>query len=422
MQGCASSFAPEHPLLMATAKTNIHQGYSQQPLPLDQESNLLLYAQEMGRLEQLTGAFTQSQRHYQRAIELYQQQWQRATLSATEIAQQTAAVIINDLAISYGGNPFEQLMLHQYQGMNYLFQGNLEAAMVEARQVNQLQQMQLQQYQGEHSVAALESGEIQKQLSQLSRNAGNHGSSLVNSYNYVFSALLHDISGNANAAYIDIKKAHQLSPNNPQLKSWLAELAQKAELEMPQGFIGAPASKGQGTLVLLGEQGWIQAKKAINIPFWIDRKWYRLSMPSYGRSYPPAPLKLTLDSIPLSNNRVNQLDKLAITALKEQYIAIAARQIARIYAKVKVNESMEYEARGLELAVEIFNLISERADLRSWLTLPQGTSLTRKHISAGKHQLNINGQLKQLEIKPGRTTIVWAIKVDNKLKIHSIII
>ena len=58
-------------------------------------------------------------------------------------------MVSNDNAISYQVPYYEQSMLHSYQALNYLFQHDLEGALVEIRRANLVQENALKAYEQE---------------------------------------------------------------------------------------------------------------------------------------------------------------------------------------------------------------------------------------------------------------------------------
>ena len=73
----------------------------------------------------------------------------KAKIQISKGIEKLGAVVSNDNAISYQVPYYEQGMLHSYQALNYLFQHDLEGALVEIRRANLVQENALKAYQGE---------------------------------------------------------------------------------------------------------------------------------------------------------------------------------------------------------------------------------------------------------------------------------
>jgi hypothetical protein len=85
---------------------------------------------------------------------------------------------------------------------------------------------------------------------------------------------------------------------------------------------------------------------------------------------------------------VEDVDALARYSLEKQMPAIMARATAR--AVVKYNTQQTPESGSLaSLLLTVTNMVTERADTRSWTTLPQEIQLQRIRLPVGEHQLSI---------------------------------
>ena len=96
-------------------------------------SDRLLVFQERGRIAQIAGNFLESKLDFEAAIERYAALDDRAKISVSEIGGQSLALLANDTAIPYEREEYERIFVYNYQALNYLFLGQLEAALVEVR-------------------------------------------------------------------------------------------------------------------------------------------------------------------------------------------------------------------------------------------------------------------------------------------------
>jgi hypothetical protein len=90
---------------------------------------------------------------------------------------------------------------------------------------------------------------------------------------------------------------------------------------------------------------------------------------------------------------------------------IAARQVARVIAKEQMRKRAAQNNGDIgNIIASIYNIASERADTRSWLTLPDNYQIAKLFMPNGTHtvQLNINGnnQSINIDVKPNSKTIV----------------
>ncbi|MBE8168320.1 MAG: hypothetical protein HAW66_08135 [Shewanella sp.] len=398
----------------------------------------LLYAQEAGRVAQVSGDFAASQNYYSKAITAYQAFDDKATISASNVGANASSLLLNDNAIPYSGAGYERILLHQYQALNYLFQDDFQGALVEVKQANQLQQREQNRYaESKKSVQAIANGTINTETNRLSAATGSVTSSFLNAYSYYMTGLLHEALNEPNDAFIDYRKAAQIWPGNTYLQQTLVRLAK--QLSMPQyadlkNRWGEPIQPllNQGELVVLYETGFAPEKQDITVPFRINGNWQTASMATYsGRSPTWRNARFNgVGSTPLITQPITDIDALAINALKEQLPATLARQALRVVAKShlarKVSDKKKQKNDEIDfgsIAIQLFNIITEQADRRSWLTLPSQAQIARKFLNEGNYPLRVNNSsTHSIEIQAGRKTIVWVINTGNYTRIYSIMI
>jgi len=397
----------------------------------------LLYAQESGRIMQVAGDFTRSKTYYQQAIDAYQRFDDKAIVSASKLGAGASSLLLNDNTIPYRGPGYERIMLHQYQALNYLFSGDIQGALVEVRRSNELQSLEQARYQqSQKSVQDMANGVIDDQVERLGKEAGNVTSSFLNAYSYYTTGLLHELANEPNDAFIDYRKAAQISPDNVFLQQDLVRLAK--QLSMPQydefkrrwGEATLPTA-GQGQVIFIIEKGFVPEKQSITVPFPINGNIQSASLATYLPQHPLANNNQIqgLDA-PLTAQAIANIDALAINALKEDLPAALFRQAARVYAKYQMNRSVQNsdqrannQVDAAAMVMQIFNVITEQADRRSWLTLPRQAQIARQFIDAGSYNIHLdNSKNVKIDVTANRTTLIWAIETGNRTRFYSIII
>ncbi|MFT5236398.1 MAG: hypothetical protein ACI90A_001770 [Shewanella sp.] len=397
----------------------------------------LLYAQEAGRVAQIAGDFESSKLYYQDAASAYLAFDDKAIVSASELGATASSLFINDNVIPYRGPGYERVMLHQYQALNYLFSGDQEGALVEVRRSNDLQSSEQAKYQkSNESVQAMANGTINAEMNKLGEAAGSVTSSFLNAYSYYVTGVLHEVLGQPDDAFIDYRKAAQISPNNPYIQQDLVRLAK--QLSMPQADEfekrwgkATFAKKGQGEVIMLIERGFVDEKQSFTVPFRVHGSWQTASLATYPLHSRPVPkgsisgLDKTLIAAPIAN-----IDALAITALKEELPAALVRQAARAYTKAEMAKRVRSDSKSRNndtdfgsIAMQLFNVITEQADRRSWLTLPKQAQIARAYVDQGQYSIKLdNSPPSTIEVESGRTTLVWVIDTGNYTRFYSIII
>ncbi len=397
----------------------------------------LLYAQEAGRAAQILGDFETSKGYFKTAEMAYQQFDDKALISMSSAGAKASSIFINDNVIPYRGPGYERIMLHQYQALNYLFSGDSQGALVEVRRSNELQSLEQQRYQKSNkSIQAMANGTVDTEIERLTQAAGSTTSSFLNAYSYYITGLLHELLDQPNDAFIDYRKAAQITPNNPYLQQDLVRLAKQLAMPQYEEFKrrwGDPISPipSQGQVVVIVEKGFVPEKQSFTVPFSINGNWQTASLATYRSSKLQTTagrisgLGTVLKAAPIAN-----IDALAITALKEELPAALVRQAARIYAKAEMADSVRSDSKRRHdqidigaIAMQFYNVVSEQADRRSWLTLPKQAQIARQYVAAGQYPISIDGGPAQpIEVQRGKTTLIWIIDTGNYRRFYSIII
>jgi hypothetical protein len=397
----------------------------------------LLYAQEAGRVAQITGNFSASKGYYHSAMLAYQAFDDKAKLSLSNVGANASSLVLNDNSIPYRGPGFERIMLHQYQALNYLFSGDAQGALVEVRRSNELQASEQKRYEkSQESVQSMANGAIDAEVNRLSSAAGTVTSSFLNAYSYYTTGILHELIGEPNDAFIDYRKAAQISPNNPSLQQDLVRLAKQLGMEDYEdyrrrwGDVSEPkASDGQ--VIFMVERGFVPEKQSITIPFRLHDNWQTASM----ATYMPGGLTLPASAIrglpsPLLASPIANIDALAINALKEDLPAALVRQALRVYTKSEMARKVSSDSKrrqneldAASIVMQIFNVVSEQADRRSWLTLPRQAQIARQHVPAGSYTVSVNTQdSAKIDVQAGKTTLIWVIDTGARSRFYSVIL
>jgi len=115
---------------------------------------------------------------------------------------------------------------------------------------------------------------------------------------------------------------------------------------------------------------------------------------------------------------------LAARALEERMPGILTRQVARAVAKGAVAAAADNSGDGFSsLAVLLYNIISEQADLRSWLTLPAHIQILNAWVEPGTPTVSLGGGLwsEEVTLNAGKTTFVYVSKIDLAVYSHILV-
>lgn len=370
-------------------------------------SSAALARLERGRLAHMQGDLSASIDELGKAIELSKEFEDRATVSLSAVADQVSSLVVNDSVIDYEPAGFERVMMYHFQALNYLGKGKLEEAAVEVRRANDEQERALKAHEKELHEAEKGasskglslsdfSDDIAKMLGE-SRAVGREvKNSFQNAYTFYMSAVVHELLDETNDAYIDYKKALEIAPSNTFIQRDVARLATKLEMSddiqqfsklYPSAFAKVSAEEGVDVVVLF-EDGLVPAKQGIVVPLPVPGVvgLAAFSMPTYKVSrVAPQPLTVQVSGVSAGKTeRICAIDSLAVKDFEEKAPAILARQVIRTALKGGATYAAGHYGGTLgSLASTTYTGATEKADTRSWQSLPQNAQVFRTRVKDG---------------------------------------
>ncbi|UTV28715.1 COG3014 family protein [Photobacterium atrarenae] len=390
----------------------------------DAPAGVLLDGMERGRIEYLAGQYSKSYAALNRADEAVKDQQRAARIQVSEGLNQAGSLLTNDNLITYQPADYELGFLHLYLALNYIQQRDLSGALVEVRRANQVQEAARKQREASLNQAAQE---VDRQ--GLGRNlgavlarypgAGDQLSAVQNGYLFYLSGVLYEADGDLNSAYIDYKRALAVAPGNMYVANTVLRLATRLQMKADLAPLKArygrytPPAPGTGRVVILDEQGVVQAREGWHLPLWLaDRHGnsviYNLALPYYPQAPGPALGPLLLNQQPVIGSELADVNAMAHQSLNEHLPVLVARQALRVVAKNEFRKAAASNGNDVgNLLANIFNTLTEQPDTRSWQSLPAAVDLYLTDLPAGMHQLNRNGESLEVKVVPGRTTLVW---------------
>lgn len=398
---------------------------------------------EQGRIAWLAGQDGTSKQAFAAADSRLAWEDNQAEYRLSRGLGQAGSLLLNDQTMAYRVPDYERTMLHHYLALDYLQRGDAEGALVEVRRANQVQEQALKsraeevrtaRQKGEESAAE---GEMRQLMSRgapdLDRLVGQVKNGFQNAYTFYLSGVLYEASGDLNDAWVDYQRGYQIAPDNRSLQDALLRLAARRgaadeirETEQKLGRKAPPPVKDQGQLVVLFEDGLIPARREFFLPLPIatssgDFRTFTVAVPYYdNRASATGPLALSVGNRHEQTSSLVRLEALAAKDLQERLPGMLTRQALRLLAKEQLRRSAAKEGGDAgNLLVGIFNTLSERADTRSWLTLPAEAGSWQGMLPAGEVRLSLGAGSAMRElpltIHGGRTTLVWVQRLGNRL-------
>ncbi|WP_068379289.1 COG3014 family protein, partial [Paraglaciecola hydrolytica] len=378
-------------------------------------NNYSLSLLEKGRLHFLANDWQASQKAFNLASIKIAEDNAKAKIRLSRGLANATAMVSNDNVIAYDVPAYEQSMLHTYQALNYVYLGSLEKALVEIRRANLVQEQALEE--NAKQLQDAENDFNQKALKQaypsMDAMIGKLKNGFQNAYTFYLSGILYEAAGQPNDAYIDYKRALQIYPDNQFLQQDVLRLATSLDmLDDLARFTGkyGPYTKPDNTaqsgeVVILLEQGIVNYKDELRVDLPIftrraDMRFFSFSLPIYqGGLTNHKPLTAKVADNSYQSQEIVRLQSLATKQLQEQLPALVTRQALRVVAKEQLRSSMSKEGGDVgNILAGLYNLASEHADTRSWLSLPDGVQILRLSLPAGQHALTLNVGNKLLEL------------------------
>jgi len=441
LSGCATnSIFSSYPSQVENIKLQVSVGdFSGAQQALAKKSmgaDKMLYLMERGRISQMAGDTETSIHDFKAVLEEFEAKEAEAKITASGVASGASAVMLNENAIPYEGDVYERVFVHSFQALNFLGERNLEAAAVEVRRANLEQKLALLDNEDEVIDAEEEDEKArilngnkgyESKFSSLTTMAGTVKNSFQNAYSFYISGLIYEMNGDANDAYIDYKKALEIYPDNSYLRGDVARLAKRLAMNEDYEQIKdsvepakmASPGKGEGKLVVLYEQGYVPERQEVNVLIDLMGVPNNMVFPTYlERSLLSRTLKVGVSGENVGETEtVVQPSAMAAKALSERLPGMIVRQGLRVIAREKMKDNQINSAFGA--IAGLGQLLLNRADLRSWLTLPAEVQIMHTPASNGEQTLTLqNGSLSAdvaINVEPGRTTVIHVIEAGGQL-------
>lgn len=399
--------------------------------------DLILYNMERGRYAHVIGNSEVSMADFKTSMDKIKENDEKAVISASDIGANVAATLVNDNAIPYEGEGYERVLLHHYQALNYLRKKDLEGAGVEVRRANAEQEESLKRFEKEVEKSQEEAAEkkvssdsvskIDTQYAQMDEIAGKVKNSFQNAYTFYVSAFIYELLQQPNDAYIDYKKALEIYPENRVVQLDVMRLAKKLEMyddlaALRERFANSKplppdTAAENGELLVLFEDGFVPQKHEVKVSLPIAKgNLVSVAFPIYQDKWAEqAPLRVSSNGTVLGlTEAICDVRALAVKALKEKAPLIATRQIIRAIAKgVTAAHAKKNMGELGQFAANIWNLVSESADLRSWLTLPANAQILRTTLPPGNYSVTL-----QHPMASGATTSAVRVTASGKAVLH----
>ena len=389
----------------------------------DPDQKEVIFSLDKGMLRRINNDFSGSNQIFEVAKQEIEQ------LYGTSITENLASVTINETLRGYEGDRYEQLLLHAYMAMNYIQLGQLDGARVEMLQAN-VKMMEWGDEPEEDAFLRYLEGIIYESLGELD-------SALI-SYRKAYTVYKEKGGNQYPAASPGIKK--DLLRLLAWQGLWSEYKSYKKEFNMTD-YKPVKTGETTGELVVILNNGLAPIRSETAIPIFSTevQQNLRIAFPVYKQAKKSLyACQVSVNNKQYAMETVEDIDALARYSLAQAMPGIMVRATARAVVKYNTQHSAQESSSLAGFLMTLTNLITERADTRSWTTLPQEIDLRRILLPVGEHQvqiqmLNTAGQVvdvmdEKVTIKPGQSSFVikhWNTpvpkiskqKADSKLEI-----
>lgn len=377
----------------------------------------LLYQLNRAMVLRMAGDYAASNAAFERAKALMEK------YAALSLREQAATFVINDAAEAYAGEEHERVLVHLYEALNYLALGDPDSARVEALQVDLRLRRQAQRAGREY----VEMPFARYLTGMIYEDLGEWSDALIG-YRKSYEAYL---------AYRDrygLGVPEALKHDLLRLTDYLGLTAERRRYQEAFGiarWMDHAAWRRRGELVLVLHNGLAPVKREASRTVLDPASGHavRVSLPYYAPRPPRARgARLRVAGRTARTEIVEDVQAAAVRTLEAKMPAITARAIARAVVKVQLAKAARAKAlreRGegalsaaiLGFGVEVANVLTERADTRSWATLPHDIQLARVSLPPGRYRARIEllgpgggaagrPESSDVVIRPGRKTYV----------------
>lgn len=360
--------------------------------------NIVLYYLDRAMLLHLAGQYRESNAFFGKAdIEMER-------LYTQSVTSHVGALLTNDNLLPYGGEDFERVLIHLFSALNYTALGELDGALVEARKVD-------------------------ARLNLINDRYDKKNVYKKDAFARYLAGILYETRGEVNNAFISYRKSYEAfkdyrrdyrTPIPSRLGLDLLRVTDDLHLKeefdtykktFPDSFtqLSLQAEKSnEGEIIVLAYSGRSPVKEDFfiqaPIPDGDDGTYLlRIAMPKFV----PHPSRVKAVEVILRqgekriNKRLDLLEDITAIAkknLEDRVARITAKAIARATSKFLATQAARRKARSeggdqagqlIGLLGNLFEIVTEQSDKRSWRTLPGRIYLGRISLPEGNWEAEI---------------------------------
>lgn len=289
------------------------------------------------------------------------------SLQALSVTENLAAVTTNETLRSYSGTPSDRVLVHLMMALCYLFTGDAEGARVEVLQADVTMQ-------------------------QVAKSSGVSGQMASARY---LAGVIYELNGEFDDALISYNRAYNIMQDRgetipPALQSALLNLSLRQgrddEYQRYKTQFGAEGHRlesGQIEWLMIYFDGVVSNKTEARLSVYSGEvnALVTVVVPRYQNAYyQPRFLSFSAAGEQVRTGILENVDKRAREDLQQQQASIMAAATLRAVAKYQMVSKAQENGDSSAVLMNLFTVLSEQADVRSWNMLPASIQIARLRV------------------------------------------
>lgn len=318
-------------------------------------------------------------------------------LYAASVSENVLSVMVNDSTVSYSGDNYERVLLHLYMALNFLELGDPDSARIEALQVD----AKLREFAEKIPDSKYAEDAFTLYLTGLIYEDRGEWSDAMISYRSAYKVYKKYQTNYAIAMPAMLKTDLMRMAKQQGLLDELNGYKKEFGIELPSAKAAA-TDMGELVFVLNNGLAPIKREKAINSFDASTASMVRIALPAYeSRHNNVVSARITISDKQSITELAEDIDAIAKKNLDSHMPAIIARSVARVVVKAVANKKAREAALNNKnndnamagvlgaFALQVATVATERADTRSWLTLPSNIQLARLSMPPGNYSVKV---------------------------------
>ena len=351
------------------------------------EKDSILWNLEMGMLNHYNGAYEKSNKYFSNAEFAIEQAFTKS------VSQGVYAFLGNDNQLQYDGEPYEEFYLHAFKALNYIHLNKIDASLVEIRKmVYKIDQLNIQLRGLADTYASSDTLNSSIDWDTKDINVQNSPFARYLAAN-LFAAL-----GNVDAARIEREQFNKAMTEHYHLINFSSQLGtsltQSNRNETPEWSLGP-----NNNVLLLSFTGMasekIQQDLRVYNEYWETELKVSLPILNPYRSEIMGVEIWVGDSLMGHSILLESMHKVAQEVYTSKMPIIYGRAVLRAISKYSGTQWVEnmpeekdsFFAHLLEIAGDLYKEVSEKADLRSWSSLPGNIFSHAFQLDPGSYEI-----------------------------------